>query len=172
VSRATPSRRHEPKSATPPPRLLAQSSPTATPPRSSATSPRTAPSRPPLAKLSPPLGSPAPPRAKAPAHCPRTGPPAANRRRAHWRPNPPRGRPVHSPPSTVTPFPPLRSRWHVGPRQRRHLRAPTPSLALGRSWADALARARVALGWASFLSPGPPELKPFFFFLFSIFSFN
>jgi hypothetical protein len=52
------------------------------------------PPRPPLTKLSPPLGSPAPPCAKTPAHCPRTGPPATNRRRAHRRPGPPRGRPV------------------------------------------------------------------------------
>jgi hypothetical protein len=36
--------------------------------------------QPPLAKLSLPLGSPDPPRAKATTHCPRIGPPAANRR--------------------------------------------------------------------------------------------
>jgi hypothetical protein len=128
---------------TPPPRLLAQSSPTATLPRSSATSPRTAPSRSPLAKLSPPLGSPAPPRAKAPTHCPRTGPPAANRRRAHRRLGSLPAGDRFAPPSTVTSFPPPPLSLACGPTATASsLRAPAPSPALGRSWAGALARAR------------------------------
>jgi hypothetical protein len=79
------------------------------PPRSSTISPRTAPFRPPLAKLSPPLGSPAPPRAKSPTRCPRTGPSAANRRRAHRRSGSPRGRPVHPAVNRWRRPPPFRS---------------------------------------------------------------
>jgi hypothetical protein len=139
------------------------------PPWSSATSPRTAPSRPPLAKLSPPLGLPAPPRAKAPTHCPRTGSPVANRRRAHRRPGSPRGRPVHpavdrwrrSPPST------LFGVW--APRRRRPPRAPAPSPALGRNWAGALAPARAAPGWAR-IPPRPTRAETLFLFPFSAFS--
>jgi hypothetical protein len=85
-------------------------------PRSSATSPRTAPSRTPLAKLSPPLGSPDPPHAKATTHCPRTGPPAANHRRAHRRPffSPRTAGSPHRQP--VAPFPPsaLAGEWARG----------------------------------------------------------
>jgi hypothetical protein len=78
------------------------------PPLSPATSPRTVPSWTPPAKLSPPLGSPDPPRAKATTHCPRTGPPAANRRRAHRRPGFfPRGRPVRPRRQLMALFPPF-----------------------------------------------------------------
>jgi hypothetical protein len=127
---------------------------------------------PPLAKLSPPLGSPAPPRAKAPTHCPRTGSPAVNRRRAHRRPG--------SLPRTVVR--PTIDRWH---------RSPLPlSLACGpRGDAVTLTRPRRLPPWAATGSThsrprarrawlgqnpphGPPDLKPFFFFLFSLFSFN
>ena len=157
----------------PPPRRLAQSSPTATPPRSSATSPRAAPSRPPLTKLSPPLGPPSPPRAKTPAHCPRTGPPAANRRRAHRRPVLPRGRPVHPPvnrnavPSLpplslasgpcATPSPPL-------PRPRR---SPARGPPLGRKRLSARARAR---GGPKFMPPAQIRGNPFSFFFSTPFS--
>jgi hypothetical protein len=135
------------------------------PPRSSATSSRTAPSRPPLAKLSPPLGSPAPPRAKAPTRCPRTGSLAVNRCRAHRRPGSPRRRPVH----------PTVDRWRRPPLLL--------SLACGpRGDAVPLTRPRRLLPWAA-TGPahsrcawlgqnprhGPPELKPFFFFLFQPF---
>ena len=153
---------------TPPPRLLAQSSPTATPPRSSATSPRAAPSRPPLTKLSPPLGPPSPPRAKTPAHCPRTGPPAANRRRAHRRPVLPRGRPVHPPVNrnAVPSLPP--SHWQAGPAQRRHP-LPRPRRS-PRSWAaagpKAPQRARSRPGWAKIYAPGPDKGKSLLLFLF------
>jgi hypothetical protein len=86
------------------------------PPRSSATTPRTAPSRPPLAKLSPPLGSPAPPCAKAPTCCPRTGSPAANRRRAHRRPGHPPRTVGSSHRQPLTPFSPLPLSLACGPR--------------------------------------------------------
>jgi hypothetical protein len=125
------------------------------------------PPRPPLTKSSLPLGSPTPARAKAPTRCQRTGSPAANRRRAHRRPGflPADGR--FAPPSTVASFSPLRSHWRVGPRQRRRL------LARPRRhphWAAAgPARTRAAPGWARFLPPGPPELKPFSFSFFSLF---
>jgi hypothetical protein len=140
------------------------------PPWSSATSPRTAPSRPLLAKLSPPLGSPAPPRAKAPTHCPRTGSPATNRRRAHRRPGSPRGRPVHpavdrwrrSPP-------PFRSLCRVGPVETS---SPSRARAVFHLGPAHSRRARAAPDWAR-IPPSPPELNPFFFFLFfSLFSFN
>jgi hypothetical protein len=81
------------------------------PPWSSATSPWSAPSQPPLAKLGPPLSSPAPLHARAPARCPRTGSPPANRRRAHRRPvffpaddrfAPPRRPLAPSPPPTLS----------------------------------------------------------------------
>jgi hypothetical protein len=141
-------------------------------PRSSATFPRTAPFRSPLAKLSPPLGSPAPPRAKAPPRCPRTGPPAANHRRAHRRPGFfPRGRPVRPRRRPVAPFPPLRSRRRVGP-------AATPSLPRARAvsspWAavgPAPSRARCA--WLGQKSPRPTcEGIPFLFPFSNLFSFN
>jgi hypothetical protein len=135
------------------------------PPWISATSPRSAPSRPPLAKLSPPLSLPAPPNARAPARYPRTGSPAANRRRAHRRPGfPPRtaGSPRRRP---LAPFPPpaLSDVW--APRRRRHPRTPAPSSALGRSWAGAIAPAR-ALRPAGPNSPRPTahqSLNPFLF---------
>ena len=108
-------------------------------------------------------------RAKPPAHCPKTGPPVANCRRAHRRPGPPRGRPVHSPPSTERrslPPPVLSGTW--GPRRRRHLHAPAPSLALGRNWAGAFAptRARAWLGQ----NPSPRPTRAETLFLFSFFS--
>jgi hypothetical protein len=112
------------------------------PPRSSATSPRSAPSHPPVAKLSPPLSSLAP-HARAPARCPRTGSPAANRRRAHRRSG--------SPPRTAGSPRPV-DRWRRfplplsltrGPRRNDVTpRAPAPSSTLCRSWAGAIAPAR------------------------------
>jgi hypothetical protein len=134
------------------------------PPRSSATSPRTAPSQTPLAKLSPPLGLSDPPRAKATTHCPRTGPPAANRRRAHRRPgfSPADGR--FAPPSTRGAAP---LSLASGPAAMASSpRAPTPSPALGlRPRACAL-----RLAGPEIPPPGPPVLESLFFFLFPTFS--
>jgi hypothetical protein len=86
VSRAAPSRGHEPEaplsSPRPPPRAHRRRSP----PRNSAPSPWAAPSQPSPSELGLPLESPASARAKPPSLGPRTGPPAANRRQAHRRP--------------------------------------------------------------------------------------
>jgi hypothetical protein len=117
---------------TSPPRFLAQSSPTATPPRSSATSPRTTPSLPPLAKLSPPLGPLDPHQARATACCPRTDPPAENRRQGHRRlvflPANGRFAPRRRPLAPSSP-PALSVTW--APRRRRFPLMPTPSPRLG-----------------------------------------
>jgi hypothetical protein len=130
------------------------------------------PPRPPLAKLSPPLGSPDPPHAKATTHCPRTGPPAANRRRAHRRPgfSPEDSR--FAPPSArgAVPPPPALS-LACGPAATASSpSAPAPSPALGRSWAGALAHA--APGWAR--NPPRPTSAgiPFLFPFSNLFSFN
>jgi hypothetical protein len=139
--------------------------------RSSATSTRTAPSRTPLAKLILPLGSPDPPRAKATTHCPRTGPPAANRCRAHQRPgfSPANGR--FALPSTCGAVPPLRSRcvWTHGdgvlPSRARAVTRLGPQL--GRR---PCACARCAWLGQKSPPPGPPVLKSLFFFLFPTFS--
>jgi hypothetical protein len=143
------------------------------PPRSSATFPRTAPSQTPLAKLRPPLGSPDPPRAKATTHCPRTGPPAANHRRAHRRPGFfPHGRPVRPRRQPMAPFSPsaLAGVWARGDdvlpsRPRRHP-------ALGRSWAGALACARCAWLGQKYPPPAHQKLNSFSFSFFSLFSSN
>jgi hypothetical protein len=129
-----------PSFATPPrtqyttsPRFLAQSSPTATPPRSSATSPRTPPSLPPLAELSPPLGPPDPHQARATAHCPRTDPPAENRRQGHRRPVflPTNGRfAPHRRPLAPSSPPALSVVW--APRRRHFPSRPRRLPALGR----------------------------------------
>jgi hypothetical protein len=142
------------------------------PPWSSATSPRTAPSRPPLAKLSPPLGSPAPPRAKAPTRCPRTGPPAANRRRAHRRPGylPADGR--FAPPSTVAPFPPppLPLSLTCGPR--RDAIDPSCTRAVTRLGPQLgrRPRARARYAWLGQNPPRPTSAEIPFLFPFSAFS--
>jgi hypothetical protein len=142
ISFATPPRVWN---ATPLPQSPPRSSPAATPAAELRHLPADSPLPAPSSQIELALGSPAPPRAQAPNRCPRTGSPAANRRRAHRRP-------VHhavdrsavSPPST------LAGVW--APRRQRHPRAPVPSLALGRSWADATARP------AGPVSPhGPPE---------------
>jgi hypothetical protein len=132
---------------------------------------RQPPPGPPLAKLSPPLGSPAPPRAKAPAHGPRTGPPAANRRRAHRRPGSLPAGDRFAPPSTVTSFSPpsaLTGVWargngvvssraravtRIGPQLGRRPRAHAR-----RAW----------LGQISF--PRPTRAETLFLFPFSAFS--
>jgi hypothetical protein len=127
----------------------------------------------PLAKLSPPLGSPAPPRAKAPAHCPRTGSPVANHHRAHRRPGPPprtAGSSRRQPLTLFSPPSALSGVW--APRRRRRPRAHAPSPALGRNWAGALTPARSALGWASPPPTAHKRLNSFFFFFFSLFHFN
>jgi hypothetical protein len=171
VSQAAPSRGHEPEtppsSPRPPPRAHRRRSP----PRNSAPSPWAAPSQPSPAKWSLPLESPAPPRAKASAHCPKTGPPAANRRRAHRRPGPPRGRPVHpprQPDSVLFPLPFSLARGARGDAVTFACpRRPLPWAATGPAHSHPRA---LAPGWARFLSPGPPELKPLFLFPFSAFS--
>jgi hypothetical protein len=132
------------------------------PPRSSATSPRTAPSRPLLAKLSPPLGSPAPPRAKAPTRCPRTGSPAANRRRAHRRPGSPRGRPVHPAVDRWRRPPPFRSLYHVGPAE---MPSPSRARAVFRLGPQLGRRTRAAPGWAR-IPPRPTRAETLFLFPF------
>jgi hypothetical protein len=140
------------------------------PPWSSATSPRTAPPRPPLAKLSLPLGSPDPPHAKATTHCPRIGPPAVNRRRAHRRPGFSPADSRFAPPSTrgAVPPPPLRSRWRVGPRRRRH---PLARPRRHPPWAAAGPVPSRTLRLAGpEIPPGPPVLESLFFFLFPTFS--
>jgi hypothetical protein len=130
------------------------------------------PPRPPLTKLSPPLGSPAHPHAKAPAHCPRTGPPAANRRRAHRRPGPPPRTAGSSHRQPLTPFSPpsaLSGVW--APRRRRRPRAPAPPL----PWAatgPAHSRPRT---FCARLGQFPPptahqRLNSFFFSFFQPFS--
>jgi hypothetical protein len=163
---ATPPRKQY---TTSPPRFLAQSSPTATPPRSSATSPRTTPSLPPLAKLSPPLGPPDHHQARATARCPRTDPPAENRRQGHRRPVllPANGRfaPRRRPLAPSSP-PALSVAW--APRRRRFPLTPAPSPRLGPLLGQRLAPARApAPGWARFPLPGPPAPKSFLFFLFA-----
>jgi hypothetical protein len=125
----------------------------------------------PLAKLSPPLGSPAPPCAKAPPRCPRTGPPVANRRRAHRRPGFfPHGQSVRPRRQPVAPFPPpppplsLAYGPHgdaVAPARPRRL------LALGRSWAGALARALRLAGPK--IPPAHLQGNPFSFSFFQPF---
>jgi hypothetical protein len=126
---------------------------------------------PPLAKLSPPLGSPDPPRAKATTHCPRTGSPAANHRRAHRRPgfSPADGR--FDPPSicgAVSPPPSaLAGVWARGddviPSRARAVTRLGPQL--GRR-----PRARARYAWLARNPPGPPVLESLFFFLFPTFS--
>jgi hypothetical protein len=144
------------------------------PPRSSATSPRTAPTRPLLAKSSLPLGSLTSPRAKAPPRGPRTGSPAANRRRAHRRPGFfPRGRPVRPCRRPTAPFPPPLS-LTCGPRGDAV--APVCPRRLPRPWAatgPAPSRACPAPGWAKPPPPRPTcEGIPFLFPFFNLFSFN
>jgi hypothetical protein len=119
------------------------------------------PPRPPLTKLSPPLGPPAPPRAKAPAHCPRTGPPAAGSSPRTAGSSPPRQ------PDAVL-FPLLLSLARGARGDVVAPRAPAPSpLArgppLGRKRARAGARAR---GGPKTLPPAQ-QRRYLFFFSFS-----
>jgi hypothetical protein len=127
VDQAAPSQGHEPEAPLPSPSPSPRAHRRRSPPRNSATSPWAAPSQPPLAELSLLLESPASARAKPPSLGPRTGPPAANHRRAHRQP-------ALLPRSAGSPTPsgrnaasPLRSRWQVGPQRRRRPRAPAPS---------------------------------------------
>jgi hypothetical protein len=123
----------------------------------------------PLAKLSPPLSSPAPPHARAPARYPRTGSPAANRRRAHRRSGPPprmAGSPRRRP---FAPFPPSRSLYHGGPAETvSPSRARTVSRLGPQLGRRIRARARPAPGWAR-LPPRPTTVEFLFFFLFQPF---
>jgi hypothetical protein len=86
----------------------------------------------------------------------------------HRRPSSPRGRPVHPAIDRWRRPPPFHSLWRVGlaetlspSRARAVYRL---GLQLGRR---TCARARCA--WLGQNPPGPPELKPFFFFLFQPF---
>jgi hypothetical protein len=154
--------------------IPARSSPATTPAAELLHLPADSPLLAPSSQIEPPLGSPAPPRTKAPTRCPRTGSPAANRRRAHRRPgSPPQtaGSPRCQP---LAPFPPstLSDVW--APWRRRPPRAPMQSPALGRSWADATARPRAP---CARLGQNPPptahqKLNSFSFFFFSLFSFK
>jgi hypothetical protein len=170
VSRATPSRGHEPEapllSPRPPPRAHRRRSP----PRNSAPSPWAAPSQPSPAKLSLPLDSPASARAKPPFLGPRTGPPAANRCRALRRP-------AFSPArSAGSPAPSGRDAVSLPPLSLTSGPAATPSSSRARavspprSWAaagpKAHPRARSRRGWAKNRVPSPGK-KNFLFFFFS-----
>jgi hypothetical protein len=145
------------QSTTSPPQSLAQRPPAAIPAVELRHLPADSPSRPPLAKLSLPLGSPAPARAKPPPRGPRTGPPATNRRRAHWRPGSLPAddrftravRPWRCPPPSA-----LANVWArsdaVAPAHPRRLPAHGPQLGRKRS----RARARDRVGRT------PPPLRP------------
>jgi hypothetical protein len=90
------------------------------------------PSLPPLAKLSPPLGPPDPHQARATARCPRTDPPAENRRQGHRRlvflPANGRFAPRRRPLAPSSP-PALSVAW--APRRWRFPLTPVPSPRLG-----------------------------------------
>jgi hypothetical protein len=125
------------------------------------------PSLPPLAKLSPPPGPPDPHQARATVGCPRTGPPAANRRRAQRRPVflPSNGRfaPRRRPLAPSSP-PALSVAW--APRRRRFPRARVVS----PPWAadgPAPSRPRAPLRRLGQIPPPrPTSAKLLFLFLF------
>jgi hypothetical protein len=132
------------------------------------TSPRTAPSQPPLAELSLPLESPASARAKPPPRGPRTGPPAANRRRAHRRPAflpHSAGSPTPSGRSAVSPPFALADEW-----ARSDAVVPAHPGRLPRPWATSAPARAFAPGWAKNPPPSPAEKKSLFLFLFPPFS--
>jgi hypothetical protein len=143
------------------------------PPRSSATSPRIAPFQPPLAKLSPPLGSPAPTHAKAPTRCPRTGSPAANRRRAHRRPGPPPRTAGSSRRQPLTPFSPLPLSLACGPRGDVVALARPCRLLPWAATGSANSRQRAVRLAGLESPPRPTRAETLFLFPFSnLFSFN
>jgi hypothetical protein len=109
-----------------------------------------------------------PPRAKAPTRCPRTGPPTANRRRAHRRPGSPprtagspRRRPWHR-------FSPLPLSLACGPRGDGVIPAHLRCLPLWAAAGPVPSRA-LRLARPESPPPGPPVLKPLFLFLFQPF---
>jgi hypothetical protein len=170
VSRAAPSRSHEPEappsSPRPPPRAHRRRSP----PRNSAPSPWAAPSQPPLAKLNLPLESPTSARAKPPSLGPGTGPPAASRRQASPAAGFPPALGRFARRLAATPFPPPLS-LASGPsatvspsRPRRFPLARGPLL--GRKRLSARSRP----GWAKNRVLGPEERNSLFFFFFHPFS--
>jgi hypothetical protein len=168
VSQAAPSRGHEPEAPLPSPSPSPRAHRRRSPLRNSATSPWTAPSQPPLAELSLPVESPASAHAKPPSLGPRTGPPAANRRRAH-RPFS-LARPVRPRRLAATPFPPsaLADEWARSDavtlaHSRRLPSARGPPL--GRKRARARARAR---GGPKTLPPAQ-QRRDLFSFSFSTF---
>jgi hypothetical protein len=159
------------QSTTSPPQSLAQRPPAAIPAAKLRPLPADSPLPAPSSQIKATLGSPAPARAKPPPRGPRTGPPAANRRRAHQRPGfLPRRRPVRQRRQTVASSPP--------PLSLTCGLAVTPSLP--RAHAVSLARgpqlgrrprARVPRAWLGRNSP-PARLAGnsfFFFFFFSHF---
>jgi hypothetical protein len=159
------------QSTTSPPQSLAQRPPAAIPAAKLRHLPTDSPLSAPLAKLSLPLGSPAPARAKPPPRGPRTGPPAANRRRAHRRPGfLPRRRPVRPRRQTVAPSPPPLSLISGPAVMSSLLRARAVSLALGPQLGRR-PRARVPRAWLG-RNPPPTRLagNSFFFFFSHFFS--
>jgi hypothetical protein len=161
VSRASPSQGHEPESP-----------PAAIPAAELCHLPVDSPLPTPSGRIEPTLDSPASARAKPPSLGPRTGPPAANRRRAHRRPallprsasSPtPSGRnAVSSPPSA------LADKWArsdtVVLAHPRRL-----PLLVGRSWAVSAPARALALGWAKNPPPAQQRRDLFFFFFFHLF---
>jgi hypothetical protein len=173
VSRAAPSRGHEPEAPLSSPRTPPRAHRRRSPPRNSAPSPWAAPSQPSPVELSLPLESPASARAKPPSLGPRTGPPAANRRRAHRRPafSPARsaGSPVPSGRDVVS-LPPLSlTSGPAATLSSSRARAVSPRL-----WAAAgpkvPPRARSRPGWAKNRVPSPGKKNSLFFFFSTPFS--
>jgi hypothetical protein len=167
VSRAAPSRGHEPEAPLPSPRPP----PPAPPGPDSAPSPRAAPSQPPLAELSLPLESPGSARAKPPFLGPRTGPPAASHRQAQRRPALlPRsaGSPRRL---AATPFSSfaLAGEWARSDAVTLAHRAVSPSL-MGRRWAVSAPPRALAPGVGQKPCPQPRKGEISFLFLFHPFS--
>jgi hypothetical protein len=167
VSRAAPSRGHEPKAPLPSPRPPPRAHRRRSPPWNSAPSPWAAPSQPSPAELSLPLESPASARAKPPSLGPRTGPPAASHRQAHRRPALlPRS--VGSPRRlAATPFPPaLAGKWAHSDVVTLARSTVSPSL-LGRRWAVSASARALAPGVGQKPCPQPRKGEIPFLFSFS-----
>ena len=166
MSRAAPSRSHEPEAPPSSPRSPPRAHRRRSPPRNSAPSPWAAPSQPPLVKLNLPLESPTAARAKPPSLGPGTGPPAASRRQA----SPAAG---FSPRSAGSPAvwprrrflpPPLAGKWALKRRRYPRGRAVPP-----RPWAAAGPKApqrALAPGVGQKPCPRPSREEFPFLFLF------
>jgi hypothetical protein len=171
VSRAAPSRGHEPEAPLPSPSPSPRAHRRRYLPRNSATSPWAAPSQPPLAELSLPLESSASARAKPPSLGPRTGPPAAIRRQAHRRPALlPRSAGSPTPSGRNAVFPPsaLADEWARGDAVVLAHPRRLPSL-VGRRWAVSAPARSLAPGVGQTPPPPPPspaKKRSLFLFLF------